>query len=236
MRTFHSSFHARCLLRRSFYRGVITTLVAVALLLQSATAEAPGWWVARGVFKEGTPEVDDYRALNQGQLKNLVRAAVDEMNDTLPGGAGTTLNTLLATWRTGVANGTADNYAAVNVGQLKAMGKLVRARLTEVGLTPPGMGTETTADDDDYVLANVGQAKAVFAFGIVDPHLNDDDDDDGLTNSQEVALGTDPNEADTDGDGVDDGDEVEQNTDATSATSNLQMLVGLRLFTPVDAL
>lgn len=112
-------------------------LIVALLMLQSATAEAPVWWGTRGVFKDGAPVVDDYRALNQGQLKNLMRAAVDEMNDTLPGGAGTTLNSLLATWRAGVANGTADNYAAVNVGQLKAMGKLVRSRLVETGLTPP---------------------------------------------------------------------------------------------------
>ena len=35
-----------------------------------------------------------------------------------------------------------------------------------------------------------------------------DSDDDGLSDAQEAALGTDPNNADTDGDGIEDGDEV----------------------------
>src|SRR5690606_18729059 len=35
-----------------------------------------------------------------------------------------------------------------------------------------------------------------------------DSDGDGLTNGEEAALGTDPDDADTDGDGVPDGDEV----------------------------
>ncbi len=44
------------------------------------------------------------------------------------------------------------------------------------------------ADDDD-------------GTGVLDP------DGDGLTNDQEAALGTDPNDADTDNDGIDDGTE-----------------------------
>lgn len=42
-----------------------------------------------------------------------------------------------------------------------------------------------------------------------------DSDGDGLTDAEEVELGTDPDSADTDGDGVDDGDEVEGRTDPT---------------------
>ncbi len=40
--------------------------------------------------------------------------------------------------------------------------------------------------------------------------LAGDNDDDGLSNNQEIALGTDPNKADTDGDGLSDGQEVNQ--------------------------
>ena len=40
-----------------------------------------------------------------------------------------------------------------------------------------------------------------------------DGDNDGLTNSEEKELGTDPNIADTDGDGLDDGDEIARGTD-----------------------
>ncbi len=42
-------------------------------------------------------------------------------------------------------------------------------------------------------------------------HLGSEDaDSDGLTNDQELQLGTDPNKADTDGDGLSDGDEVKR--------------------------
>ena len=46
---------------------------------------------------------------------------------------------------------------------------------------------------------------------IVDPTA--DDDGDGLTNEEEGALGTDPNEADSDGDGMSDTEEFEHGTD-----------------------
>ncbi|HOZ49677.1 MAG TPA: choice-of-anchor Q domain-containing protein [Candidatus Hydrogenedentes bacterium] len=42
-----------------------------------------------------------------------------------------------------------------------------------------------------------------------------DSDGDGLTDDEEYALGTDPNNPDTDGDGVSDGDEVDAETDPT---------------------
>lgn len=42
-----------------------------------------------------------------------------------------------------------------------------------------------------------------------------DADGDGLTDEEEAALGTDPNNADTDGDGFEDGDEVDAGTDAS---------------------
>ena len=48
-----------------------------------------------------------------------------------------------------------------------------------------------------------------------DPNANADDDGDGLTNGEEDALGTDPNNADTDGDGWDDDEELDENTDPT---------------------
>lgn len=42
-----------------------------------------------------------------------------------------------------------------------------------------------------------------------------DSDGDGLSNSEESSLGTDPNDPDTDGDGYDDGDEVDAGSDPT---------------------
>ncbi len=47
----------------------------------------------------------------------------------------------------------------------------------------------------------------------------DDRDNDGLTDAQEAALGTNPNNADTDGDGVNDGDEVANGSDPNDGCS-----------------
>ncbi len=47
-----------------------------------------------------------------------------------------------------------------------------------------------------------------------------DSDGDGLTDSQEAELGTDPESPDTDGDGYDDGDEVEAGTSPTNGYSH----------------
>lgn len=47
-----------------------------------------------------------------------------------------------------------------------------------------------------------------------------DSDGDGLTDQEEEALGTDPDDGDSDNDGVDDGDEVEDGTDPTLADSD----------------
>lgn len=47
-----------------------------------------------------------------------------------------------------------------------------------------------------------------------------DPDNDGLSNAEEAALGTDPKTADSDGDGIDDGDEVELGTDPQAFDSD----------------
>jgi len=56
-------------------------------------------------------------------------------------------------------------------------------------------GTEVLADGTDPVAAPLDDAAA-------------DPDNDGLSNAQEAAIGSDPNDPDSDGDGIDDGDEV----------------------------
>ncbi|MGB5820618.1 MAG: gliding motility-associated C-terminal domain-containing protein [Saonia sp.] len=50
-----------------------------------------------------------------------------------------------------------------------------------------------------------------LAISVID--CNVDTDNDGLTDGEEAALGTDPNNPDTDGDGINDGDEVLNGTD-----------------------
>ncbi len=58
-----------------------------------------------------------------------------------------------------------------------------------------------------------------------------DSDGDGLTNAQEVALGTLAWNPDSDGDGVDDATEIAEGTNPLDVSSNLRLLVGLRVLT-----
>ena len=67
--------------------------------------------------------------------------------------------------------------------------------------------TSETLDSDGDGLTDAEEA----ALG-TDPN-DSDTDDDGLMDNEEVALGTDPTASDTDADGYDDGDEFQEGTD-----------------------
>jgi hypothetical protein len=82
-------------MKTQHFRKLTTTLLMTGLLLQSTTTIAPKWWSAQNVFVPDQP-TDDYTALNQEQLKNFVRAAMEEINAKLPNGTNTTLNNLMA--------------------------------------------------------------------------------------------------------------------------------------------
>ena len=147
---------------------------------------------------------DDYAAINQGQLKNIIRAAVYELNARLPGGAGAPLFQMLDQWAHPA--GIPDDYAAANLGQLKAAAKLVYDRLIAVGYVSTYPWTGGIADN--YAMANIGQAKNLFNFD-----FTRDSDGDGFTDEAELAAGTNPFSAaskplDADGDGISDADEI----------------------------
>ncbi|MDP1589999.1 MAG: polymorphic toxin-type HINT domain-containing protein [Prosthecobacter sp.] len=178
-------------MKPNLFRELTTALLCGLILLQSATAAAPGWWSTQGLVIPQRP-ADDHAVLNQGQLKNFVRAAVYELHAKLPGGAGTLLNNLLHTWRTQKLH--ADDYAAVTLGQLKAVAQPVYASMQAAGLPLPVPWTSLTTDDDDHAVANLGQAKAVFAFVVPDLVTLGmlDSDGDGFSDALELALGTYP--------------------------------------------
>ena len=213
-------------------------LLLLALTALRAMALGPEWWTTQNVLTVGTP-ADDYAAINQGQLKNLVSGAVAAMDASWPDeDAGYDLHALVQSWLT--PTNQPDDYAAVTLGQLKAVSAPVYDRLISVGLaTVYPWNTANTPAPDDYALANLGQAKALFAFdlnGTLTHHLpaswlaryglssstsaDGDEDGDGLSNFEEYVSGTNPNNADTDGDGFSDGVEVANNTDPKLATSN----------------
>lgn len=194
--------------------ALVFVLFSVAV---SAEGADPAWWAQRGV--KSTGGVSDYSLLNQGQLKHLGLAAFQELQYRLPGGAGDALTAIILGWSP-PAPGT-DDYLTLNRGQLKNFAKPFYDRLLAVGYTdtPLGLGqtypwTLTTADDNDYAYANIGQAKYLFSFDLsVDEDgdgfpdwwekkyfnnsataatLYADPDGDGLTNLEEFLLGTDP--------------------------------------------
>ena len=130
-------------------------------------AQAPAWWSQRSVLLAGAV-ADDFAILNQGQLKQFALAGLGELEERLTDGAGPELHALLNLWstldssgqRVPIASQLADDYAPVNIGQLKAIAVPFRERLAEAGILLPD--PFSTVSPDDYALANIGQAKQFF--------------------------------------------------------------------------
>lgn len=151
---------------------------------------------------------------NHGQLKNMAKAAVAELDAWLPGGAGGAVHALLEGWSTPSA--ATNDYAAVNVGQLKAVAKPFYDRLIAASYTGgyPWAGKEAQAND--YALANIGQVKNLFSFDLAATDAAHDSDGNGLPDWWEISYldgrtGVDPY-ADEDEDGISNLEEFLQRT------------------------
>jgi len=146
-------------------------LAALVLVPALLWADAPAWWTERGVLKPGAT-VDDYAAVNQGQVKHIAKQGYEEMKAKLPGGAGSTLDTI---WATPAAS--TDDYRAINLGQLKNVAEPFYARLAELGYTGQPLASGQTrpwsGTADDYALANIGQVKNLFSFDLSSISLDD---------------------------------------------------------------
>jgi hypothetical protein len=184
------------------WRRAVVALGLVLGLVSRAIAAPPAWWASRGVTINGAT-ADDYGLLNQGQLKQLATQAFNEMQARLPaGGAGTAMAALIASWQSPPASPAPEDYATVNLGQLKNVARLFYDRLNVFGyLDAPAVAgrtypwTAATTDDDDFAYANIGQAKNLFSFEIAL-----DTDGDGLPDWWERSHGLNPtNPADATG-------------------------------------
>jgi hypothetical protein len=163
--------------------------------LATLGAEAPEWW---GVWRAiGPAAASDYAALNHGQLKTLARAAMQEFDGRLSVGvgAGPDVHAMVNAWLVAGSDAGGRDYAAVNIGQLKTVALPYYQRL---GLTPPWTSAPFPASD--YAMANIGQAKSLFAFD-----FSIDQDGDRIPDLSEIAEGTNPlSAADSDGSGLPD--------------------------------
>ncbi len=148
---------------------MVTFFVALALTLQAAQ---PAWWTATGGPLNSNP-ANDYAVANQGQLKQFTQKAVLYMDTNLPGGAGTTLDTMVAGWSNYYAtngysstNPAPQDFKAVNLGQLKYVASLVDGQLVSAGYTGLYPSWIVPNTNTDYVAANIGQLKTVFNFDL----------------------------------------------------------------------
>jgi hypothetical protein len=141
------------------------------------SAEVPSWWFERGVLDPEQAE-DDYSVLNQGQLKHFALGLFEELEDRLSGGAGPELVAFMERWITldavgkwvAKTGGAADDFATVNLGQLKSVASPFLARLESAGKAFPAPYSDGAPDD--YAYATVGQAKALFNVELGPPAVS----------------------------------------------------------------
>lgn len=267
-------------------RTIAIILIAGILAAVAVPPAPPGWWAGR--HATNTNEKDDYAPLNQGQLKNLAMAAFDEMEEKLAGtgGAGGDFTKLIKRWH--VLDGNpptpdnplstfrldaaghripqvtpkTDDYSAVNVGQLKAVAMLVYDRFEDAGFVNGYPWDNSAFAPDDYAVANIGQAKNLFAFDLVthtfsayhspggdgiayqwkirhglnpnSPNLANEIAPGGITYLQKYNHGLDPTKADSDDDGNIDGDELKGGANPKDPASTLgRAAVEVALFSTV---
>jgi hypothetical protein len=204
-------------------RRVAATILACALIPLLALAIPPSWWSQRGVLNPDAL-ADDYAPANLGQLKNMAKAAVEEMDARLPGGAGNALHDLSNSWAT--SNPQRNDFAPVNLGQLKNLAKPFYDRLIAVRYAETYPWTNNPTLTDDFALANLGQAKNLLSFDFLATNLAHDTDQNGLPDWWEKfyfgAIGVNPN-ADPDGDGISNIQEFQSGSDPRVIESALTL-------------
>ena len=182
-------------------RALLTIAACVGIPLNGYPV--PSWW-ADHVVLDTSAVADDYAPANQGQLKNIAKAAVAEMDAKLPGGAGTALHELVDSWATTSSH--TNDFAPVNVGQLKRVAKSFYDRLITARYAEQYPWTSNATAVDDFAAANVGQVKHLFAFDLSSTDLVHDTDRNDIADWWEKYhfdyIGVDPQGAAPRGDGV----------------------------------
>jgi len=153
---------------------MVVVFLALALTLQAQ----PPWWTATGGPLNSNP-ANDYAVANQGQLKQFTEKAVQYLDTNLSGGAGTTLDSMVAGWSNFYAtngysstNPAPSDLKAINQGQLKYIGNLVWTNLITAGYTNAMPTWLSSTNADDYHAVNIGQLKTIFNFDLTDSDEN----------------------------------------------------------------
>lgn len=200
---------------------LLNSLALGAPIPANKPAHYPAWWFSQEVIpridvNKAAPswpgdyrQADDYAVINQGQLKNIALAAFRHLQLELTDGPGPEITGLIDAWtqlnadnlRVPKTSAATDDFAAVNIGQLKAVAKPFYDRLQRAYPWNPA-----TPVSENYAPANLGQLKLVFSFDLA---AAIDTDGDQLPDWWELSYGFDPytpiaGGADFDQDGVPD--------------------------------
>jgi hypothetical protein len=146
-----------------FSARAMFSLAAAFFIPLLVYAGAPSWWSERSVLVSGA-NADDYAPANLGQLKNIAKAAVAEMDAKFSGGAGDELNSMVNSWST--PGPQTNDFAPLNLGQLKNVARPFYDRLIAAGLADSYPWLGSPSSPDDFAVANIGQVKSLFGFEI----------------------------------------------------------------------
>lgn len=171
--------------------GLASFLCAASTLY----APPPAWWSGEEtrILEEGGEE-NNYAPANLGQLKHVAKKAKEYLEDPkFPGGAGQEITDLVDSFEPQTGQGYTQqqidqfieqNYAPINLGQLKRVAKLFYDRLiansynTRANLVARGYPSNWAHDypwdpdtdpAENYAPANLGQLKMVFSFDLSAP-------------------------------------------------------------------
>lgn len=130
----------------------------------------------------------------QYQLANITGGIGDL---TPPHGTGYRLTQMIQEFETSRSNPSAktDDFASVNLGQLKQVAKPFNDRLFQLRFADHYPWARGQSAADDYAIANLGQVKSIFSFDLSRYRSNADPSDtdaDGIPNHLEIAWGLDP--------------------------------------------
>ncbi|MCX6854812.1 MAG: hypothetical protein NTV80_07890, partial [Verrucomicrobia bacterium] len=168
------SFCLRFLRRPLLWRDALVLTLITVFWMMPCYAGIPAWWRTPGTDNSPPPVssteqgIDNYAALNVGQLKYFVKKAVLEMQGALAGRPGNELQLALQTKVNSWSVNDPGNDEMVNVGQLKDLMKQVYDRINAAWGTT-GYPWPIGKQDSYWQAVNVGQLKSLLALDLTLP-------------------------------------------------------------------